>query len=140
MTTAGSGHQYFPISPGINSSGTKATQVVRIVKVTGRAISRVASMALVSRSPPDWRYSWMFSPTTIASSTTIPMATRNPNIEIMLILTPTSGRNINPPINEIAIPIITQKASRISRKMARMVRTMRTASAAFSSSNDSRSS
>ena len=45
-----------------------------------------------------------------------------------------------PPMKEITIPIITQKASRTSRNSARMLSTMTTAQPPFSSSRLSRSS
>ena len=41
MTTTGNGPQNLPVSPGMNISGTKATMLVRILNVTGPAISRV---------------------------------------------------------------------------------------------------
>ena len=57
MTTAGSGHQNLPVVPGMNSSGTKATMVVRMAKVTGVATSRAPLIAAAMWSMPSCRYS-----------------------------------------------------------------------------------
>src|SRR6056297_872607 len=40
MTTAGRGHQYLPVVPGMKSSGTNAMMFVMIANVTGLAMSR----------------------------------------------------------------------------------------------------
>ena len=60
----------------------------------------------------------MFSPTTMASSTTIPSTRTNANSEIMLTETPKAGISAMAPRNESGIPRLTQKASRSSRKSA----------------------
>ncbi len=112
--------------------------VVRMLKVTGRAISRTPRMAAARGVMPRCRYSKTFSPTTMASSTTMPSTTRKANIEIMLMLTPTSGNSARPPTNETTMPIITQKARRYSRKRVRMPITITTANTPFSSSSDRR--
>ena len=80
----------------------------------------------------------MFSPTTIASSTTIPSATINANIEIMLIVTSIDGRNRKQPMNEIGIPIVTQNASLNSRNSPNITMTRASPRAAFFRSNPSR--
>ena len=58
----------------------------------------------------------MFSPTTIASSTTIPMARMKAKSDIRLIDTPSADITAKVPTKDTAIPTATQKASRISRK------------------------
>ncbi len=70
----------------------------------------------------------------------MPSTTMKANIEIMLMLTPTTGSNSRLPTKEIVMPIITQKASRISRKMARITSTMPMAMKPLFSSSDSRCS
>ena len=139
ITTTGKGHQNFPVSPGISKRGIKAIIVVAILKITGRETSLVPAIAASIGLSPFLRYSYTFSPTTMASSTTIPSTTRNPNMEIMLILTPTSGRKMIPPIKEIVIPIMTQKARRYSRNRVKMIRTMTMAINPFSVSRERRS-
>ncbi len=57
ITTAPSGHQKLPVTPGMNSSGMKATMLVRILKVTGPAISRAPCTAASMKLMPCSRYS-----------------------------------------------------------------------------------
>jgi hypothetical protein len=66
----------------------------------------------------------MFSPATIASSTTMPSAMMNANIEIMLIEMSNMGRNSIAPRNEVGMPTVTQNASRSSRKSPSTTSTM----------------
>ena len=65
----------------------------------------------------------MFSPTTIASSTTMPSTMINANSVIMLTDTPSVGISISAPMNEIGMPIVTQKATRSSRNRPRQIMT-----------------
>ncbi len=58
----------------------------------------------------------------------------------MLMLTPISGSNSMLPTKEMIMPIMTQKASRISRKSARISMTMPVAISPFSSNSESRCS
>ena len=53
----------------------------------------------------------MLSPTTMASSTTIPNTSRNAKVDKKLMETSTTGRKINAPTNETAIPTVTQSAT-----------------------------
>ena len=138
ITTTGSGFQNCPVSPGMNISGTNATTFVRMLKTTGPLISRAPRIAAATGLMPACRYSWTFSPTTTASSTTIPSTIRKPTRLIMLMLSPATGMNSSPPMNEIAIPIITQNASRSSRNRARISRTITTANTPFSTTSVSR--
>ena len=61
--------------PGTKNRGPKAAMVVRTAKVTGTAISWAPSMAAVVGSLPCSIFSQAFSPTTMASSTTMPRVT-----------------------------------------------------------------
>ncbi len=54
----------------------------------------------------------MFSPTTMASSTTMPSDTMNANSEIMFSDTPNWGRAQNAPRKLMAMPRLTHSASR----------------------------
>ena len=53
----------------------------------------------------------MLSPTTIASSTTIPITSKKAKREIILSVTPIKGATNNAPEKAAAIPIVTQKAT-----------------------------
>ena len=56
----------------------------------------------------------MFSPTTTASSTTIPITMISANSDTMLMFTPRYGNSRKAPMNEMGTPIATQNASRRS--------------------------
>ena len=57
ITTAGKGHQNLPVVPGRYSNGTKAMTLVRMLKITGRAMSCVPRIAASMRLIPRCRYS-----------------------------------------------------------------------------------
>ena len=59
----------------------------------------------------------------MASSTTIPKTTMNANMEFMLRLISNRGRKRKEPKKEIGIPMVTQKASLGSRKIAKNANT-----------------
>ena len=93
-----------------------AAMVVRIVISTGGPISIAPSMAA---SEGLLSISWcakIFSPTTIASSTTIPSTKINANREIILILVSIEGIAIIAPAKLSGIPIIIQKDKSIRKK------------------------
>ena len=64
-----------------------------------------------------------FSPTIIASSTTIPNTKIKVNRDNMLIETSKIGINQKPPMKEIGIPNDTQKANFGFKKIARIITT-----------------
>ena len=57
----------------------------------------------------------MFSPATIASSTTMPSARMKANRLTMLMETPSTGMKMKVPMNATGMPIVTQNASLNSR-------------------------
>jgi len=71
--------------------GSKSNNVGENAEYDRPGISRAPVMAAGKKSMPCWRCSKMFSPTTMASSTTIPGATKKATKEIVLILTPMIG-------------------------------------------------
>ena len=73
----------------------------------------------------------MFSPTTIASSTTIPRTKIKANNEIMFILVSKIGINIMPPAKLIGIPIIIQNAKSILKNIASVINTKSSPSQRF---------
>ena len=85
-----------PITPGQNAKGTKGASVVMVPEKTGKNTSPVACFAacLIGIFPlPKIR--WVFSITTIASSTTIPNASKKENNTIMFMVKPILGIIIN---------------------------------------------
>src|SRR5207247_5464838 len=69
------------------------------------------------------------STTTIASSTTSPIASTNPKSESVLIENPNSGNNTKTPINETGTA---QSGMSVARQPCRKIKTTRTTSASAS--------
>ncbi len=65
----------------------------------------------------------MFSPTTIASSTTIPSERIKAKSETIFNETSNTGISQKAPRKDIGMPIVVQKARRISRKSVRQINT-----------------
>ena len=77
-----------PMVPLIMSAGIKEKRVVMEAIVTGSAISFAPIIAAVLGSIPSSICCWIFSLTTMASSTTIPIASSTPTREIIFIVKP----------------------------------------------------
>ncbi|MNT94260.1 hypothetical protein D3C72_2359070 [compost metagenome] len=63
-----------PVRPVRKPMGAYTAARVMVIETTGMAISRAPSMAASSGVLPSSMWRWMFSTTTMASSTTRPMA------------------------------------------------------------------
>ena len=123
MTTEGRTSKNWPVSPGTKSRGMKAMMLVETAKKTGMTMSFAPLMAAEMRDSPlemRWKIS---SPTTTASSTTMPRVMMNPKREIMLIVEPPMGSRAMEPRMEMGMPMAVQKATRRSRKRPRASRT-----------------
>ena len=131
ITTAGISLKIRPIVPGTKNNGANAATVVRIAKVTGIAISFAAATAAWGADSPFSRKANVRSPTTIASSTTMPSVTMNANVVTMLIEISAGPRISSAPRNEIGMPSATQNASRKSMNTARITTTSTRPSSAF---------
>ena len=86
ITATGITAMNLPITPGTNSSGTKATIVVATDATTEGSTSWAPSTAASKRVLPIWRCVKMFSPITMASSTRMPRAIRKANMESMFMV------------------------------------------------------
>ena len=73
-----------PITPETKQSGRNVITVVNTLEITLGTTSTVPSIAACTRGLPIRRCRSTLSLTTIASSTTIPIAIRKANIESML--------------------------------------------------------
>ena len=114
ITVRGTSPMSSPYTPGIPRSGAKAAIVVRTPKAAGKSTLRVPRIADSSRlSPPSSIRRWTFSPTTIASSTTMPRATMNANMLSRLTVIPRPGINRNAPKNVNGSPAAVQTARRV---------------------------
>ena len=113
-----------PVSPAKSSIGAKTTIVVKIPKKTGSITSIVpftVEVKLSSLSLILLRNT--FSPTIIASSTTIPSTTINIKVDKTFIVTPNSGSNNNAPPKDMGIPMATQKATEGLKNIVKRIST-----------------
>ena len=113
-----------PMTPGSPSSGANAAIVVSTPQAAGRSTSRTPRAAaspmppdIPPDIPPDWAAMCRctFSPTTIASSTTIPSVMMNANSVIMFTVAPSPGISRKAPKNATGSPAAVQTASRLDR-------------------------
>ena len=123
MTITGMTDMNLPIMPSTKNSGIKAAIEVIIENTTGVPTSSVPSMAARPKGFPCTRWEKMFSPTMIASSTTMPKATIKANSDSMLIEASKGSISTKAPKKLMGMPIITQKAKRKSRKKLRQMKT-----------------
>ena len=121
ITTNGITLMNFPIVPLTKTSGRNAATVVRTENMTGRPTSMVPSIAASIYGLFICLCVYTFSPTIIASSTTIPSARMNANRESMLIEASRPGISSSAPRNDIGMPSITHMASLICRNSPRMI-------------------
>ncbi len=83
----------FPITPPQKANGTKGARVVAVPLNTGRKISPAAFFAATLMGTlPLSKMRWVFSMTTIASSTTIPNPNKKLNNTIMFMVKSIPGR------------------------------------------------
>src|SRR5438552_696464 len=119
-----------PVVPGKNETGTKTEINTSEVATTALATSDIATDVAVCesvRSASMWRCA--FSMTTIASSTTRPVASVIPNSVSELIEKPNILMNANVPIRETGIVTAGMMVARQSNKNRKItMMTMRTAS------------
>ena len=80
-----------PVMPLIKAHGTNTAHSTRATAITGPVTSSIAFRA-ASRDDKPWASQrWTFSTTTMASSTTMPMASTKPNSEMLFRLKPTTA-------------------------------------------------
>ena len=109
-------------------TGMKITRSERVVATTASAISAVAEAA-ASRADSPYSSMWrkMFSWTTTASSTTIPIARISPSIVMLLIVKPMNSMKAKVAIIDVGIESVAISVVRQSRMKRRIVRLTRTA-------------
>src|ERR1700722_591540 len=95
-----------PVVPGKSATGTKTATSTNDVAMTAPATSFIATdAALCGSVMPSTMCRSTFSMTTIASSTTSPVASVMPNSVSVLIENPNNLTKINVPISETGIVI-----------------------------------
>src|SRR6266852_8832598 len=130
-----------PVVPGKNETGTNTEISTSEVATTAPATSFMAADVAVCESVPSsviWR--WAFSMTTMASSTTRPVASVIPKSVSELMENPNMLMNANVPINETGIVtagmMVARQSSR-KRKMTRMTMMMASSSVVTTSFTES---
>src|SRR5690606_15630479 len=116
MTTIGTALISMPSGPGKNSSGRNATMVVITENNTGWYTSITPTKAASVPVSPSSCRAWMDSPTTTASSTTMPSTRIKANKEIKLIEVAVSGSTNKVPTETTRTPTLTQNDHITSRK------------------------
>ena len=106
----------WPATPSTNTMGKNTATVVKVEAVTACATSRVPDTAANRRSEPCSRWTWMFSRTTIALSTSIPTPRARPPSDIKLRETPPRyiGAKAHTTLTGMAVAMIA-----VARKSAR---------------------
>ena len=86
-----------PVTPPMKATGTKTAQRISAIATTGPETSFIAWRVASIGDLPCSRWCCTASTTTIASSTTMPIARTNPNIVSVLTLKPSKGNAMNTP-------------------------------------------
>ena len=89
-----------PVIPGINAVGTNTAARIRAMAMTGPETSSMALNAASCGDMPCSIWCSTASTTTIASSTTRPIANTSPKSERVLMEKPKNGNTTNVPISE----------------------------------------
>ena len=115
-----------PVVPGKKATGTNTATSTRPVAITAPKTSRIASEAACRAL---FLYCWMwrsiFSITTIASSTTMPVARMIPKSVRVLMEKPISFTNANAPMSETGIVIAGMMVLRQVWRKTKITRTTR---------------
>ena len=115
MTTSGIADMICPITSPIKNIGANAAMVVRMLAVTGPLMRVTPFSAAVTGDSPASSRATICSPTTMASSTMIPIVIISANSETILMLCPLQYMMAKVANNVIGIPSATQKVARRSR-------------------------
>ncbi len=116
-----------PGMPPMEATGTKTTTMVRVVAITARPISSSASMAARKGGLPMRKCLTMFSISTMASSTRMPITRARPNSDILLSVKPAHCMTAKEGITERGMAIAVKV---VARKSLRKTKTTNTASSA----------
>ena len=115
--------------PVMKAVGTNTAHSTRAMASTGPATSSIARRVASRAVSPCASHRSTFSTTTIASSTTIPMASTSPNSERLCSEKPSSVITANVPTSDTGTAIIgTSVARHCCRKMSTTTNTSTTAS------------
>ncbi len=115
--------------PPMKPTGTNTAQRMRPMATTGPETSSIALIVASFGSMPCSRWCITASTTTIASSTTMPMARTRPSSDSTLIEKPSSGKKMKAPMSETGtVSSGISVARQFCRKMNTTITTSATAS------------
>ena len=89
-----------PVIPAIPATGINTATSTRVVAITGAVTFLMASLVAALVDMPLAIFTCTASTTTMASSTTIPMAKTSPSRESTLMVKPSNGKNMKAPISD----------------------------------------
>src|ERR1041384_1702144 len=113
----------------MNAVGTKTAQSTNAVAIMGLVTSLMARLAASTGDNPSAILRSTFSTTTMASSTTIPIASTSPNNDRLLIEKPRPSITANVPTSETGTAASGMiEARQVGRKMMTTMTTSKTAS------------
>ena len=99
--------------------------MVSVAASAGTAICWAPSRMATVSGLPRWRLRWMFSTSTVASSTSMPMASASPPIVIRFRVSPKKKRPIRPTRMASGMLVITSTAPRQLPRKKRIIRETR---------------
>src|SRR5207248_5459008 len=108
--------------PCRKSNGTNTAICVNVDARIADQTSSLPSIAAVMRSLPMWRCRWVFSSTTIAASTIMPMPSARPPNVMVFSVKPLKYSSANVPMTETGIDVQTISVERKSRRNTKMMR------------------
>lgn len=94
-----------PVIPPENETGTNTASRTMVVAIIGDVTLPMASIVASFGDMPFPIFTCTASTTTIASSTTSPMASTRPSSETMFMVKPSSGNATNVPMSDTGIAI-----------------------------------
>ena len=94
-----------PTRPPRRATGTNTAERIRAIPMTGADTSSMALIVAALGSKPCSRWWMTASTTTMASSTTMPMASTRPNIERVFSEKPSMGKKMKVPTSETGMVI-----------------------------------
>ena len=129
-TAMASGVKRYFAGPVRNTTGTKTMQIDRVETKAGVAICWAPSRIACTNRLPRPRFRWMFSISTVASSTRMPTASASPPSVITLSVWPIALRIASDVRIESGIDVITTRVLRQLPRKSRIITPVRNAATA----------
>jgi len=120
-----------PVRPPMKATGTNTATMMADVPMIGPVTSRIACSVASRGDLPRSMCDITASTTTMASSTTMPIASTRPNIVSVLTVKPSAGKNANVPIRDTGMAI---SGISVARAFCRNTNTTNTTSTIASNS------